>query len=69
MTNPFRAMLIMQLEIALQMLNVSKQVLEMFVAAHPQSSKVTSSMLALVPTQTEQPREAAASIARISHQP
>lgn len=68
MFNPIRAILMMQLEITLKMLNMSKHILEVFIGAQPQASKVTSSMLALVPAQAEPSQPAAASIAHIAHQ-
>jgi hypothetical protein len=64
MFNPFRSLLIMQLEYTLQMLNVTKKFLELCLWAQPEPSKVTSSMLALVPVRASQPQDAPPPAAR-----
>lgn len=65
MFNPFRSLLILQLEYSLQMLNVTKKILELCLSAQQKPADVASSMLALVPVPASQSRQAPPSAIRV----
>lgn len=68
MFQPFRQIMIMQMECMLQTLNLTKRFLEFYVSLQPQPAKVTSPILAAVPITDQTRRPSSRALVRLVDQ-